>query len=663
MRCLILALVCVLSQFSHAAHLGFQATSVEGQAISVDEGQLFVVCFLGTECPMARAYAKTLSELESQFASQGVRVVGVMSNLQDSPEDVAQYIENLDVRFPIVHDTDQRIADLYAAQRTPEVFLLDDELLLRYHGRIDNQFAPGVARQAATRSDLQAAIEQLLAGKPVKIPNTPALGCIIGRPKTIEDAPSEDTASLTFSRDISRVLARNCIECHRSGEIGPFSMEEYDEVVGWADTMLETIEDHRMPPWHASPEHGSFSNARVMSEEDKQMLRDWVEGGLAQGDPADLPEPIQQPTGWQLSRQPDHAFPMRDRPFIVPADGVVEYQYYVVDPGFEQDVWVSEAQVVPGQRNVVHHAIVYVRPPDGSTFRGVGWLTAYVPGQRLQLLPKGYARKIPAGSKLVFQMHYTPVGSEQADTTKVGLILAAPDEVTHEVFTIAALEQELAIPPEEAAHQVSASIARQTAGRSRQSALQMKLPAQGQLLAVTPHMHFRGKSFELFARDQALGTDTILLDVPNYDFNWQHTYFFSEPIDLGALAELRFDATFDNSSANPFNPDPAQWVNWGDQTSEEMAVAFFEVAESLTAPAAVHAGSKSESVSAADSKKIDAYVARFMASMDANGDGRIKESEAPIVVRKSFGLERWDLDADGSITEAEVRQAAERKFR
>ncbi|MEZ6079412.1 MAG: hypothetical protein R3C56_28210 [Pirellulaceae bacterium] len=218
-----------------------------------------------------------------------------------------------------------------------------------------------VARAAASRQDLRIAIEELLSGKPISIPATNALGCIIGRVPHVETI-DQVANSTTYTNQVARVLQQHCVECHRSGEIGPFAMDRYEEVVGWAETMMETVEQGRMPPWHADPQFGSFANARNMPEEDKQILRDWIDGGLQRGDDADLPAPLEFTDGWNMPRTPDLEIGMRDRPFVVPKDGVVEYQYFVADPGLTEDTWVTAAQVIPGKRSVVHHAIVFVRP-------------------------------------------------------------------------------------------------------------------------------------------------------------------------------------------------------------------------------------------------------------------------------------------------------------
>src|SRR5581483_5875234 len=202
----------------------------------------------------------------------------------------------------------------------------------------------------------------------------------------------------------------------------------------------------------------------------------------------------------------------------------VEYQYFVVDPHVDEDRWVCAAQVIPGSRATVHHCIVFIRPPDGSDVRGVGYLTGYVPGQRSFTLPTGYARKLPAGSKLVFQMHYTPNGIDQDDLTQIGINFLDESDVTHEVFTLIGINQDFEIPP-------------QTADFAVHSAVEW-FPRRAELLAIVPHMHVRGKAFE--ARSRVDGKSHVLLDVPRYDFNWQHVYELSEPLPLKQIEKLEF---------------------------------------------------------------------------------------------------------------------------
>lgn len=646
----ILMLISLMAGGNRAdAEFEFATRTIDGQPVAVpgeSPARLSVVCFLGAECPMARSYAMRLSELARLYKDQGVQFIGVNSNRQDSIADIREYADSLSVEFPIVHDKGNVIADKFQAIRTPEVFVIDASGKLQYKGRIDDQYAPGIVKSTATRQDLKLAIDELLAGKPVTVRETTALGCIIGKIARPTDRPLVDN-EITYSKHVARVLQTHCVECHRNGEIGPFAMNDYSEVVGWSETIMETIDNGRMPPWHADPQYGDFANCRHMPEEDKQIIRDWIAGGLKEGDTSELPKPATFVEGWQLDQKPDQVVVMRNRPFSVPRDGTVEYQYFVVDPHFEEDKWITAAQVIPGARSVVHHAIVFVRPPDGADFRGVGWLSAYVPGQRMIPLPAGRARKVVAGSKFVFQMHYTPNGTAAEDSTSIGLVFGQDEDVTHEVYTLIALNQEFEIPPNAGSHTVKAKVP--------------WLPEHAELMAATPHMHYRGKSFRLFAGE---GDSSVLLSVPSYDFNWQHTYSLKEPIPLANMDSLRFEAAFDNSDANPFNPDPNQWVTWGDQTWEEMAVAFFEVAEPREKPTDTNRKStrKSPEEMAARQRKIEDYVARVFKKMDINGDGTIVKSEAPIVVRRYAGFSTFDLNGDDVATNSEIREVAEKLF-
>ncbi|QGQ21302.1 redoxin domain-containing protein [Gimesia benthica] len=627
----------------HASHT-FRLPTAQGKVVELTaepESKATVVCFLGAECPLARLYGPKLNEMQAAYAAQGVQFIGVNSNQQDSLEDVKQYVKRYEISFPMAKDYNNEVADRFHAVRTPEVFVLDQQLTVRYRGRIDNQYLPGISRAETTTHDLKNALDQLLTGKPIEVSETKPNGCFIGRVKK-----NEVTTKLTFCKEVAGVLHRHCVECHRTGEIAPFSLTDYDEVRGWADTMLETIEDGRMPPWHASPKYGHYANARFMPEKDKEILREWVAGGMPYGDIKDLPELPKFREGWHLPRVPDVVYEMRKRPFVVPKEGVVEYQYFVVDPGFKEDKWITGAQVLPGNRSVVHHAIVFIRPPDGADFRGIGWLTAYVPGQRINMLPPGRARKVPAGSKLVFQMHYTPTGSVAEDISKIGLIFGKDEEITHEVFTLIGIDQEFEIPPHASDFPVSAKVRR--------------IPPHAELLAIAPHMHLRGKSFRLFTKQDK--KKEILLDVPNYDFNWQHIYELSKPMSLDKVDGLEFTVKFDNSKDNPFNPDPNEYVTWGDQTWEEMAIAFFEVAEPRKQKSQETKPKPEKKLTKAEAKKqreaelkkeLDKRAAAFFKRFDKNGDGRVDVEEVPLATQR-YGRIR-DNNGDGVIQREELR--------
>lgn len=621
---------------------------VAGQKVAWQEGPRFrVMAFLGCECPVARLYGVRLQELADAIdrspASKGsVQWVGVISNSHDSAEDIRAFAKDLGIQFPIIKDAEQSIAKAWQATRTAEVVVVDRKGLIHYRGRIDDQYAPGVKRSKSLHSELNDALVALLEGREPSVTVTEPTGCLI----TWETEQSSDNP-ITFAKDVAPVLYQHCAECHRSGEIGPFDITDFNEVRGWAEMILEVIDSGRMPPWHADPNHGSFKNTRSMKHEEIELVRTWVRAGAPMGRIEDAPTPPAIASGWRLERDPDLIVDMRKTPYSIPATGTVEYQYFVVDPKLTEDRWVSAAQVIPGDAAVVHHAIVFIRPPDDVDFQGIGWLTAYVPGQMATRFPEGYARRLPAGSKLVFQMHYTPNGRETQDLSKIGMTFVDEKKVTHEVFTLAGLDQDFEIPPGVSDHRVEGRLNR--------------LPTNGELLAVSPHMHLRGKSFELRSRDTS--GETVLLRVPRYDFNWQHTYEFSDRIPLGKFDGLDFTVSFDNSTGNPFNPDPEEYVMWGDQTWEEMAVAFFEVARPRTVQESARSSdtnSSTASQSSEPSAKAVAYADEFIRSMDRDGDGKVSREEATSVVR-DFSFPRLDRDQDRYITREELIQAVDER--
>jgi len=522
------------------------------------ERRAVVVVFLGVECPLAKLYGPRLAELAERFDERGVQFVGIDSNQQDTLAEIAHYARAHELPFPILKDAGNRVADQFGARRTPEAFLLDDQRVVRYWGRIDDQFGVGYARAEVNDETLARAIDQLLSGHPITDAMSPSVGCHIGRV-----VRREPTGDVTYSKQIARILQHRCVKCHRADQVAPFSLTSYDEVVGWAETILEVIAERRMPPWHASPDHGSFSNDARLTDDERRMIDAWVANGVPEGDPNDLPSPLEFHDEWRIP-EPDAVFEM-PRAFQVPAQGIVEYQYFVVDPGFTEDKWVRAAEARPGSPSVVHHMILFYVPPRRK-FQPLDALmnsiAAFVPGMPASNYAPGFARRIPAGSNLVFQMHYTPNGREQQDVSKAGLVFADPTSIEKEIKTQAVFNFQFSIPPHADDYPVQANY------RFRQDSI---------LYSLTPHMHLRGKSFRYTARYPD-GAEEVLLDVPRYDFNWQNIYFLAEPKPMPEGTQVVVEGRFDNSDGNLGNPDPTARVTWGDQTWNEMMIGSFAVA-------------------------------------------------------------------------------------
>jgi hypothetical protein len=324
-----------------------------------------------------------------------------------------------------------------------------------------------------------------------------------------------------------------------------------------------------MPPWHADPRHGRFSNDRSLTTEERDAILGWVKEGCPQGDVKDQPAEKKWAQGWSIGK-PDVVFKM-SREFNVPAGGTIAYQYFHVPTNFKEDRWIQAAECQPGAREVVHHIIVYVVDPtkfgkridprtgDPRDGIGNGYLVAFAPGDLPLVLPAGRAKKIPKGAGLVFQMHYTPDGVQRKDRSSIGLIFAK-EPPNSEVRTRGIDQKLLWIPPGAKNY---AATARRTFDRDVE------------LLSLFPHMHLRGKDFQYVAVYPD-GKRETLLSVPRYDFAWQSNYRFSKPIRLPAGSRLECTAHFDNSADNPNNPNPKKWVFWGDQTWEEMMIGFVD---------------------------------------------------------------------------------------
>lgn len=531
--------------------------------------QVVVLAFLGVDCPLVKLYAPRLNALAEEFAERGVALLGINSNVQDTPTDISAFANRHGISFPILKDAGNVVADQVGAMRTPEIFVLDEDRVVRYHGRVDDQYGVGYQRASLSRRDLAEAVEELLAGKEVSVATTAAPGCFIGRVREIE--PHGD---VTYANQVSRILNRRCVECHRGGELAPFPLTSYDEVIGWGDTIREVVDLGRMPPWFADPRYGEFSNDCRMSDEEKKLLFTWIDNGMPEGDPGDLPEPPQFITGWRIG-EPDLVFRMEE-PFTVPAEGTVDYQHFIIDTNLEEDVWIQAAEARPGNTSVVHHIVAFAAPKGataGSDRRGQVFgqmLAVYAPGMPPWQYPEGTAMRMPAGSRVVLQMHYTPNGTEQEDASYVGFRLADPEQVSKRIRYGIALNTALAIPPHDPDHQVVAKT------RFRRDTL---------LLNLFPHMHYRGKSFR-FDAIYPDGTTEVLLDVPNYDFNWQLRYDFAEPKRLPGGTTIVCTGHFDNSADNPRNPDPDETVRFGLQSWEEMLAGYYTIVpahEDLTA--------------------------------------------------------------------------------
>jgi thiol-disulfide isomerase/thioredoxin len=545
------------------------------------DAKAVVVAFLGTECPVSTAYVPVLAALSKEYEAKGVRFVGVYSNRQDDAATIAKHAKEAAIPFVVLKDEGAVLADKFAAKRTPEAFVLDATRTVRYRGRIDDQFDKSIKRPQPVEQDLVAALDAVLAGKEVTKVATEPAGCPIGRKPKAKDAAAHGPA-VTYSKQVSRIIQKNCQDCHRAGEAAPFKLTNCEDATAWAEAIREAVTEKRMPPWYsADKEKGKFKNDRTLSDEEKSALLSWIDQGCPEGDPADLPPARTYPEGWALGK-PDEIFTMSES-FHVPAvapKGGVPYQYFFVSEPFKEDKWVQSVEAIPGVRGVVHHIIVFVKPPQKRQPRpgaspieqvftdfdfknpdgfGEMFLGGYAPGTVPFTHGPGFGKMVAKGSRLVIEMHYTPNGTACEDKSSIGLTYCK-EPPKHPVRTRTVMTEKFIIPPMVSDHKVDVTTT-------------FDRPVV--VLAVGPHMHLRGKSFT-FDLKTPDGKGERLLSVPKYDFNWQIFYEFTAPRRLAKGSQIECVAHFDNSSANPNNPNPYGFVMFGLQTWEEMMVGFVD---------------------------------------------------------------------------------------
>jgi Copper type II ascorbate-dependent monooxygenase, C-terminal domain len=433
-------------------------------------------------------------------------------------------------------------------------------------------------------------------------------------------ANSGSKKEVTFAKDVAPIFYNNCAECHRAGEAAPFSVLTYKDVRPWARSIKEKVVTREMPPWHADPHFGEFSNDRRLTQAQIDTVAAWVDGGAKEGNLKDLPPAPKFVEGWVIGK-PDIVLQMPEE-FTLAASGPDEYQYFEIPTNFKEDRYVQMAEARPGNRKVVHHIIAFVQPPpkdgkpqhkltkeeiekyraerekesifyrDGHLMRmksdvpvyddgcalpnggggekrdvsaqaenGMGnLLVGYAPGMNPAILEPGTVKKIPAGSKVILQMHYSKVtGKAEKDRSMIGLIFAKqpPDK---ESITRPISNTYFMVPPGADDHKVTAC---------------WTAKDDIHLVTLMPHMHLRGKAMkiEAFYPD---GRSEVLLNVPNYSFSWQTVYYLKKPIAIQKGTRFVVTAIFDNSTKNKYNPDPSKPVRFGEPTYDDMMIGWID---------------------------------------------------------------------------------------
>lgn len=510
----------------------------------------YVLTFITNSCPLAQRYLPIVAALDKEFAPQGVQFAFVSAGAADTIMDMAQHMLDYGVDTPVVKDVKGDVVKALGITRTPQVVVLDAERKLRYRGRVDDQYRLGGERPTPTRSDLREAISELLAGKEITTPETHAEGCLITYPEVPK--PSE---TITYNKHIAPILNKNCVQCHHKGGGAPFSLEGFEKATAYGDMVGEVVAEERMPPWYAHPAHGTFENDARLKPEDRLAVAQWIAGGMQQGEGTAAVAEIAEAKEWRI--EPDVIIEARQNN-VIKADGFVPYIYTLLPYKFEKDTWVEAIEIKASNPRVMHHANLFYTPHGLDFRRSENFLTGQVPGGAPATVPPNHALFIQAGSTLGLQLHYVTTGKLEVDRPQVALRFAR-GPIHKRMYYKILDDNKFAIPAQARAHPVETAA---------------KLETEATIVAMFSHMHLRGRDMTFSAELPNGETDT-LLSLPNYSFNWQLAYFL--PPGQKVLPEgtkLKVKAHFDNTSFNPYNPDPNKVIKEGPQTVDEMMQGF-----------------------------------------------------------------------------------------
>ena len=540
---------------SEVGNLTFKDTRCLTRSLSdLGEAKGYALVFLNASCPIAQRYLPRLQELHAKYAPQGLQLVAIYNSQDETPMEIAAHGLAAGLTFPLVWDEEHKCTQALGVERIPQAVLLDAGKRVVYSGRIDDQYRTGGVQPQVGRHDLADAIDEMLAGKPVSVAETTIDGCKV----TPWQAPKFDY-QVTFHEHIEAILQRNCQNCHHEGTATPFALVTYDEAKAQGEMLAEVVRDGRMPPWYALSKYGHFTNDPTLTREERKLVEAWVRGGLGRGDATKAPKPLEfSKAEWRIG-EPDLVLTTR-KPIKIQASGFIPYNYVFLQPPFAEDTYVEAIEIRPHNRAVVHHCNAFYFDPVTRTAGANTFITGYVPGGVPFTMRPGIAQRIPKNATIGLQIHHVTTGKEEESTISIGFRYAkgTVNKTTHFVLLD---PRDIAIPPGDPFYEMKA---------------QKKVEEDATLLGLFTHMHLRGRDMTFFA-NYPDGKREILLQIPNYNFEWQIGYVCPEPPDevrIPAGTELAAIAHFDNSKFNPYNPDPKYKVPRGDQSYDEMFNGF-----------------------------------------------------------------------------------------
>jgi hypothetical protein len=585
-------------------------------------------------CPIVRNMLPDLRKIRARFGDD-VEFKLINSSLQDNYASIRQEVADFGIDFPVLVDETQLIGEVLELDRSGEVLVIDTgNWNIIYRGPVNDRVGYEVQRDEARENYLADALEAVIDGRPVVVPQRDTFGCLINFP---ERGQKSEHAQISYTETIVPILKERCVSCHVPNGIGPWAMTSYDMVKGFSPMIREVVRTRRMPPWEVDTSLTGIHNARGLTVEERKTLVHWIEAGSPRGDGDDpllAVKPLEK--GWPLG-EPDLV--VEGPAFTVPATGIIEYQYPAIPNPLNRDVWVRAVSIQPGETKAVHHVLIGTSeqeiPAGEQRLDAVfqNYLMGYAPGAESYVYPEGTGVLVKAGGQIHLQMHYTSYGRESTDVSKVALYFH--DEVpTYNLRQQVVIGFDLQIPPGEARHEERAYF-------------EFDQPAI--IYSLFPHAHYRGVEtrFDVHLPD---GTVEPLLHIPRYDFNWQHTYTLAEPVKVPAGSRLVHRSVYDNSAANPANPDPARSVSWGLQSKDEMLYGgFFFRWENGTSDNPVH-------------DELNFQIAQFYGALDNDFNGSLELNEMPRWLRQPFEagqLAQFDTNNDNALSHPEYRAFTE----
>jgi len=527
-----------------------------------------VIVMTSTGCPLSRKYGPRLAAIEREYTSPAKNVAFVYVNTVEAESDqhMREQAREYGFRGPYLPDRDRAVAATFGVRTTTEVFVLDGESRLVYRGAVDDQYGVGTSLPAPRSTFLRDAIDATLAGTAQSLPvkATFAPGCLV-------DVPRKRIAtSLTYFGSAAHILADNCVACHAPGGVAPFSLATYPDILGRVSMIEAVVRDGLMPPSHGrvTSSRGRFESPRQISDRERSDLLAWLGSDHAMGSIAEGPRPARSTSAeWAVGGGfPDLLY--MTPTLRLPADGPLVHKRSVMRLQIAKDSWVREIEFRPIKPDTVHHALVWilprgVQPPaDDAMPEGLELLGVYSPAQTIVRYPEGVARRLPEGCSLLVDQYAQPMGREMMSSLRMAIALG--DRPRQEVKSLVVQKLDLAIA---------------SGAPGELEMVEAKPGQEMRVLSVFPNMRARGVSMRVLAEGKLKGQTeaVILLDAPRFDYRWQSRLVYAEPLTVHAGLGVVVTGTFDNSDANPNNPDPMQAVRAGAGAADESLMAVMEI--------------------------------------------------------------------------------------